>query len=68
MMVDVFAHGVSAGTTSVPSERNDVLLLKNALDIFDSLKKVHASESTGSLISVLVMSSEIIDSGGSRVG
>lgn len=65
MMMLVLAHGVSSGTTSVPSERNDVLLLKNALDIFDGLKKVHATTSTGSLISVLVMSTKIVDSGGS---
>lgn len=68
VMVDVLAHGVSAGTTSVPSERNDVLLLKNTLDIFNSLEKVHTTTSTGSLISVLVMSAEVIDSSGGRVG
>ena len=64
MMVDVLAHGVSAGTTSVPSEGNNVLLLEDALDVFHGLKKVHTSKSTSGLISVLVVSSEIIDSSG----
>lgn len=68
MMVDILAHGVSTRTTSVPSEGNNVLLLKNTLDIFDGFNEVHATTSTGSIVSVLVVSSEVIDSGRCRVG
>jgi large subunit ribosomal protein L17e len=53
VMVNVLAHGVSTRTTSVPSEGNNVLLLKNTLDIFNSLQKVHAAASTGSIVGVL---------------
>ena len=62
VMTNILAHGVSSGTTSVPSERNDVLLLENTLDVFDGLDEVHATKSTGSLISVLVVSSEVVNS------
>lgn len=68
MMVLVLAHGVSTRATSVPSEGNNVLLLKNTLDIFDGLNKVHTAASTGSIVGVLVVSSEIIDSGRCGVG
>ena len=68
MMVDVLAHGVSTRATSVPSEGNNVLLLKNTLDIFDGLNKVHAAASTGSIVGVLVVSSKVIDSSSSGVG
>ena len=63
MMVDVFAHGVSAGTTSIPSEGNNVLLLKNTLDIFDGFNEVHATACAGSIVSVLVVSSKVIAPG-----
>lgn len=68
VMVLVLTHGVSSGTTSIPSEGDDILLLLDALDIFNSLKKVHATKSSGSIVSVLVVSTEIINSRGSRVG
>merc|ERR1712048_434517 len=42
VMVNILAHGVSTGTTSIPSEGNNILLPHDALDIFNSLKKVHA--------------------------
>ena len=65
MMVDVLAHGVSTRATSVPSEGNNVLLLKNTLDIFDGFNEVHATACAGSIVSVLVVSSKVIDSSSS---
>ena len=68
VMVDILAHGVSARTTSVPSEGNNVLLLKNTLDIFDGFNEVHATACAGSIVSVLVVSSKVIAPGGGGVG
>ena len=57
VMVDVFAHSMSSWTTGKSSERNDGFMLSNSLQIGDGLKEVESSACSGSLISVLEMSS-----------
>ena len=57
VMVDVFAHSMSTWTTSKSSEWNDGFVLSYSLQIGDGLKEVESSACSGSLISVLKMSS-----------
>ena len=57
VMVDVFAHGMSSWTAGISSEWNDGFVFNNSLQIGDGLKEVESSACSGSLISVLVMSS-----------
>ena len=57
VMVDILAHSVSSWSTSVSSEWNDRLVLKNSLEVSEGLKEVETSASSGSLVGVLVMSS-----------
>ena len=62
VMVHVFAHCVSSWSTSVSSEWNDGLVFKNSLEVSNSFKEVEASASSSSLIGVLIMSSQVINS------
>jgi hypothetical protein len=62
VMVEVLAHSMSAWTSSVSSERNDSLVGKNSLHIGDSLIQHKPTASSGSVVSVLVMTSQIINS------
>jgi len=60
-MVDVLAHGVSSWTTSESSEWNDGFVFDDSIHVCDSLEEVEASASSSSLISVLEMSSQVVD-------
>ena len=62
MMVDVLAHGVSAGTTSVPSEGNNLLVLKTVLHVLDGSVDLHALGSTSDFVSVLVVGAKVANS------
>jgi hypothetical protein len=62
VMMDVFAHGVSSWTTGESSEWNNGFVLENSLHILDGLNEVETSACSSSLISVLEMGSQVIDS------
>jgi hypothetical protein len=62
VMTDILAHGVSSWTTSVSSERNDLFVGGDIIHVIDGLKEHHTSASSGSLVGVLVMSSQVIHS------
>jgi len=62
VMTDILAHGVSSWTTSVSSERNDGFVGGDIVHVIDGLKEHHTSASSGSLVGVLVMSSQVIHS------
>ena len=58
-MLEWFALGVSSNSSSVPSEWNNLSVLKNVLQVGDGLLQVPAFNSTGDFISVLIVSSEV---------
>lgn len=62
VMTDVLAHGVSSWTTGVSSERNDGSVGGALIHVVDGLKEHHTSASSGGLVGVLVMSSQVIHS------
>lgn len=62
VMVDLFAHGVSAWASGVSSERNHGLVLHDSLHVLDSLDEVQSSAGSGSLVCVLVVGSQVIHS------
>lgn len=62
VVTDVLAHSLAAWTSSVLSERNDALVGNNILDVLDSLEQVESLAGSGSLVRVLVVSSQVIDS------
>ena len=62
VMTDVLAHGVSSWTSSVSSERNDGSVGSALIHVVDGFKKHHTSASSGSLVRVLVMSSQVVHS------
>ena len=61
VMVEVLAHGLSAGTSGVPSEGDDSFVLESPLHVLDGLEQVESSAGSSSLISVLVVNSQVID-------
>ena len=61
MMVDVLAHSMSSWTTSESSEWNDGFVFDDSIHVSDGFKEVESSASSSSLISVLEMSSQIVD-------
>jgi hypothetical protein len=62
VMAEVLAHGMSSWSTSVSSEWDDSGVLKDSLHVLNSLQEVEASAGSGSLIGVLVVSSQIVNS------
>ena len=68
VVLEILANSVSAGTASESSERNDGLVLESSLHVCNSFEQVKPSASSGSLVSVLEMSSQVVDSAGSRLG
>ena len=62
VMTDVLAHGVSSWTTGVSSERNDGSVGGALIHVVDGLKEHHTSASSGGLVGVLVMSSQVSNS------
>jgi len=62
VMADVLAHSLTANTSGVNSEWNDTRVGKNILHILDCLHQIESFAGSGSLISVLVVCSQVIDS------
>lgn len=62
VMVDVLAHGVSAGTTGVSAEGHDGGVLTDALHVGDGLEEVETAAGTSGVVSVLVVAAEIVNS------
>jgi len=59
LVVELLQHGVSADSTIVPSEWNNLFVLKNVVEVRDGLLHVHALHSAGNFVRVLVVSSEV---------
>ena len=68
MMVEILAHGMSSWSTGVSSEWDDGGVLEDALHILDSLVQIETSACSCSLVCVLVMGSQIVNSAFSRLG
>ena len=62
VMADVFAHGLTADTSGINSEWNDASMVEHVLHVLDGLQQVESFAGSGSLISVLVVCSQVIDS------
>lgn len=62
VMVDVLAHGVSAGTTGVSAEGHNGGVLTDALHVGDGLEEVEAAAGASGVVSVLVVCAEIVNS------
>jgi len=62
VMVDVLAHSMSSRATGVSSEGDDTLVLQASLEVGEGLHEVQASASSGSLVSVLVVCSQVVHS------
>ena len=62
VVVEILAHSFSSGSSSVSSERNDSGMIEASFHILDGLKEIKSSAGSGSLISVLVVNSQVIDS------
>lgn len=61
-MANVLAHSLATDTSGINSERNDALVGKHVLHVLDGLQQVKSLAGSGSLISVLVVCSQVIDS------
>ena len=62
VMANILAHSLTADTSGVNSEWNDALVGKNVLHVLDRLQQVESFAGSSSLISVLVVCSQVIDS------
>lgn len=62
VMANVLAHSLTANTSGINSEWNDAIVGKNVLEVLDRLQQVESFARSGSLISVLVVCSQVIDS------
>ena len=62
VVVEIFAHGFSSGSSGVSSEGDDSGMIETSLKVLDGLKEIKSSAGSGSLISVLVVNSQVIDS------
>ena len=62
----VFAHGVMSGTASISPERDDAFVCHDILHVLDGFEQIESSASPSSFISVLKVSSQVIDSAFSR--
>jgi len=60
-VLESLALGVSADTSGVFSERNNLFVLKNVFHVLDSSLELHSLDGTGSFVRVLVVSSEVGD-------
>ena len=67
VMANVLAHGLTADTSGINSEWNDALVGNDVLHVFDGLQQVKSFAGSSSLISVLVVCSQVIDSALSRL-
>ena len=62
VMVEVLADGMSSWSSSVSSEWNDGGMLEDALHILDGLVQVETSAGSCSLIGVLIVGSQVVNS------
>ena len=67
VMVELLAHSLAARATSVASERNDRLMLKDVLHVSDCLQHIHTSARPGDVVDVLVVGAEIVDAAHGRL-
>lgn len=67
VVVELLAHSLAARATSVASERNDSLVLKNVLHVSDRLNDIHTSARPGDVVDVLVVAPEIVDAAHGRL-
>lgn len=66
VVTDILAHSLAANTSGVNSEGNDALVSEHVLHVLDGLQQVQSLAGSRSLISVLVVGSQVIDSALSR--
>ena len=59
LVVELLQHGVSADSAIVPSEWYNMFVLKNVLEVGESLLQMHALNGASDFVSVLVVSSEV---------
>ena len=59
---EVLAHGLSSGTSSVSSEGDDGGMVQASLHVLNGFKEVKSPAGSGSLVGVLVVGSQVIDS------
>lgn len=65
-VIHVFTHGVMAWTTGESPERNDAFVCHHIFHVLDGFEQIESSASPSSFISVLKVSSQVIDSAFSR--
>ena len=68
VMVEVLADGMSSWSSSVSSEWNDGGMLEDALHILDGLVQIETSAGSRSLVGVLIVCSQVVNSAFSRLG
>ena len=62
VVTNILAHSLTTNTSGVNSERNDARVGENILHVLDGFEQVESLAGSGSLISVLIMSSQVVDS------
>ena len=62
VMIEVLADGMSSWSSSVSSEWNDGGMLEDALHILDGLVQVETSAGSRSLVGVLIVGSQVVNS------
>lgn len=62
VMTEVLAHGLSSRTTGESSEGDDGGVVEDSLHVLDGSEQSHASAGSGSLVGVLEVGSQVIDS------
>ena len=65
-VLECFALSVAADTSDIPTERNNLLVLKTVLHIVDGSLKLHALGGAGHFVSVLVVGTQVRDPALSR--
>lgn len=65
-VLEFLGLSVSSDTSCVPTERNNLLVLKTVLHVLDGSLKLHALGGTSTLISVLVVGTQVRDPALSR--
>jgi len=61
-VVDLFAQCLSGDAVVELPEGNDGLVLEHSLEVMDGLVQVHSFHSSGNVISVLEVSSQVVNS------
>ena len=65
-VLPLLALSVAADTSDIPTERNNLLVLKTVLHILDGSLKLHALGGAGHFVSVLVVGTQVRDPALSR--